>query len=94
MFQNGEDAMAKTAAQLRIEFETLDVHWCGPGSGASTAAASSLRGVREIWRSMNGVRDGQCETYGLSAQEIDEDVRIIKKMLNVGVQNPFDWSAC
>ena len=41
MFQNGQDALAKTVAQLRPAFETLNVHRGGSGSTAGTATASS-----------------------------------------------------
>ena len=41
MFQNGQDALAKTVAQLRLAFDTLNVHRGGSGSTAGTATASS-----------------------------------------------------
>ena len=37
---------------------------------------------------------GQYQTCGLTAQEIKDEVRRIKDLLEVHVQNQFDWSAC
>ena len=36
----------------------------------------------------------QYGTYRLTAQEIKEEVRRIKDLLDVDVQNQFNWMAC
>ena len=37
---------------------------------------------------------GQHDTCGLTAKEVKEEVRRIRDLLEVDVQNQFDWSAC
>ena len=67
-FQKGQDAMAKTVAQLRPESETSNVHRGGSGSAAEHSRG--LLSGRRCWyapgRGLPITRTGMAETRGLA----------------------------
>ena len=85
---SGSATSTAAASQLGSVGSTL------PGGGHRPVAQMGKNvGCRENWRSKNGVRTGNTTHYGLPAQEIKEEVRTIKDLLDVDVQKQFDWSA-